>query len=206
MSSSAAAIRPAEGDERLISAIRWRPGAARRSAIGRGAGVCQAASMSGPGPAATSARMSARRRAAISSTTLVRAVRLRAGRSATVMPVPARSWRRRRPPPRLRPPRPSAGPRGAPSSSSVARPASMVSAARSMPSSICSTAPPTSSAAAALSSTTSRRAPGSPRRTASVIRAFSSGVPPDKRAVAARLNPSAAASMTWRSMTSPATM
>ena len=95
MSSSAAAIRPADGDERLISAIRCRPG--RGEALGDRPrrGRRQAASMSGPGPAATSARMSARRRAAISSTTLVRAVRLRAGRSATVMPVPARSRRRR---------------------------------------------------------------------------------------------------------------
>ena len=59
----------------------------------------------------------------------------------------------------------------------------MVSAARSIPSSICPTTPATSSAAPALSRTTSRRMPGSPRRTASVRRAFSSGVPPASLAV-----------------------
>ena len=49
--------------------------------------------------------------------------------------------------------------------------------------------PATSSAAPALSSTTSRRAPGSPRSTASTIRAFSSGVPPASFAVVVRVKP-----------------
>src|SRR5258706_74060 len=35
-SSSRPAMRPADGDDRLISAIRWRPGPASRSTIGRG--------------------------------------------------------------------------------------------------------------------------------------------------------------------------
>ena len=70
MSSSGAAISPADGDDRLISAIRWRPGAASRPRIGRGGGVASAierwsSSESRP----ISSRMSARRRSAISSTT-----------------------------------------------------------------------------------------------------------------------------------------
>ena len=46
MSSPSLAIRPADGDARLISAMRWRPGAASRSAIGLGRVDASAASTS----------------------------------------------------------------------------------------------------------------------------------------------------------------
>ena len=73
-------------------------------------------------------------------------------------------------------------------------PASIVRAARSMPAARSSATPATTSAAPAFSRTTSRRAPGSPRRIASTIVAFSAGVPPASRVVGARPRPSAAAS------------
>jgi hypothetical protein len=88
MSSAPEAMRPADGDERLISAIRWRPGAARRSATGRGAGEARAASSCAPSDvASTSSSTSRRRRSAISWTTLCRArVDPRRGAAATVTP------------------------------------------------------------------------------------------------------------------------
>ena len=115
---------PADGELRLTSAMRWRPGAARASAIGRGAGAAATARLSPSGPrASSSGTTSARRRAAISATT------------PAVMPGPrscasrCRVGRRRLP---------SAARRSARSlpSSSTARPASTARAARSTPSSM----------------------------------------------------------------------
>ena len=140
---------PADGDARLISAIRWRPGAASRSAIGRGVGGAPTVAPWRTAPARSS--RSARRRAAISSTT----ARARGGRRPSCRRPRLRARARRRSARSAR----AARSRG---------PASIVSAARSIPSSSCSTSPATSNAAPALSRTTSRRAPGSPRRTASV--------------------------------------
>ena len=85
------------------------------------------------------------------------------------------------------------------SSISRPRPASMVRAARSIPSSIDPTRSATSSAAAALRTTTSRRAPGSPRSTDSIIRAFSSAVPPASLVVGTTLKPSFDAGIWCRS-------
>ena len=197
--------RPADGERALdlgdqVQARARRAGrgcrAAAGVALGGGEVVVEAERV------AISSRMSARRRSAISATTLRLARRGPAdgasssgggrrstsGRSSRVMPAlprrPAAERPRRRAP--LRPqPLEQLRRRGRRRSSA---PPGRSPRARS------STTPATTSAAPAFSSTTSRRAPGSPRRTASTIRAFSSGVPPASFAVGAFVRPSAAAS------------
>ena len=70
--SSPAAMEPADGDERLTSAMRWRPGAARASAIGRGSAAAATARARPARPmASSSGTTSARRRAAMSWTTVM---------------------------------------------------------------------------------------------------------------------------------------
>ena len=207
MSSPPARSGRPTGEARLSSAIRWRPGAASRSTIGRGGGAARAARKRGRAGRAGELGQDVGAtpgRDLLDHVGAGAAGRARRGARARARQ-PRRSCRRSRRPPAAAS-RGRVAPPGALRAARSPRPASMVSAARSIPSSIWPTTPATSSAAPALSRTTSRRMPGSPRRTASVIRAFSSGEPPDSRAVAARLNPSAAASITCRSTVSPATM
>ena len=52
--SSASAIAPADGERRLTSAMRWRPGAARASVTGRGSGAAATAARSAAAPSASS--------------------------------------------------------------------------------------------------------------------------------------------------------
>ena len=124
------AIGPADGDERLTSAIRWRPGAARRSAIGRGGGAAARSAQSAAAAGELGGQVGAaaggdlrRRRSAVRGL-------------APRLPRSCRCPRLRR----LRPARAAPRPRRPPfgrsrSSSSAASPASIVRAARSIPSS-----------------------------------------------------------------------
>ena len=137
MSSDDAAIRPADGEERLISAIGWSPGGQPLDDRSRAGGAGESASVG-----TDSARRRRRRRAAISATTLVggpdcgpvdgvRSCRCaRRGVGGGLRPQCSRLGRRRlgRDPFRAQPSR-----------SSAVSPASMVRAARSMPSSSWST-------------------------------------------------------------------
>ena len=196
MSSSPAAISPGRrrcaldlGDEveaRRDEAFGDRTGAASPTSLGerRGTDALDAAGCRrgvgrrsrsttfggrrGPSPAA------AARPAVVPAPGAGRSSRRRAG-------APLRDRRvRQQPRPPLRPQR---------SSRSAASPASMVSAARSMPSSIVVDGPGDKQRRPCVEQHDIAPAPGSPRRTASMIRAFSSGVPPDSRAVAARSKP-----------------
>ncbi len=113
MSSRSFAICPAEGDERLTSAIRCRPGEVKGTMKDRGSGPPAAPTFVPAGLAANSAARSSRRRAAISSTTFGRDdVPAPARGSATVMPAPGlRTARCRRS--RLSRPRPPSALRAA---------------------------------------------------------------------------------------------
>ena len=172
--SSPAAMAPADGDRRLTSAIRWRPGPASSSAIGRGAGAADdragqpgATERVQPGPDVGQA-------ACGDLADHVPAARVRSPLRDRHAGAPAATSAARR------------SARSRPSSSDV-RPASMVSAARSMPASIVGTTPAATSAAPALSSTTSRRAPGSPRSTPSTRAALAAGSLPPSAVVFACL-------------------
>ena len=96
-------VTPADGERRLISAMTWRPGRARRSATGRGSGAAAAARPSSRSvvPASSTLR-SARRRSAISwSTDRPRA--RRTGRSTVVLTAAPRSGRGSTPAPGVGP-------------------------------------------------------------------------------------------------------
>ena len=178
-SSPVAAIRPADGDDRLSSAITCRPGAASRSAIGRGVGAADRGPVGEPRQLAVEIEAPLLGDLARRRSDAPRRPRSRGDLGGHVRRRSARSR----------------------SSRSVTRPASIVSAARSIPASRCSTSPATRNAAPALSSTTSRFAPARRGRCASIVRAFSSGVPPASRSrsVVTR-RPSLDAGISWRSM------
>ena len=146
---------PADGDERLISAMRWRPGAARRSAMPGSGAAARARGRTGRSSVAA---RSARRRSAISSTTLRRPGAGAGSASVERHRAASRSSCRCSRPSPPRAPRRSARSR---SSSSTARPASIVSAARSIPSSsVVDGAGRRAARPPALSRTTSRRGAG----------------------------------------------
>ena len=172
---------PADGERRLTSAMRWSPGPASDSAMGRGAGAdghgppqpgaaqrVQLRDHVGEAPggdlgddAGPSGRAGPGGRRSTADRTAVMPAPGRAAAAAARAAASALAALGAQPGQQLRPP---------------ARRRSRAPPCRCRPPAGRPT-PATSRAAPALSSTTSRRAPGSPRSTASTIRAFCSGGP-----------------------------
>ena len=198
-SSPCAAIAPADGEERLISAMRWRPGTGEPAGDvprrGRGPRPGARARGTWPLPARRrrrrpAGRRSRRRPRAWRPAAPVRDAGGAAARRPSCRAPPASPTRPRRRPRRARSARRAGAASRRLGRAAVDRRARQRDARRRA--SPCGR--PTVSPAAALSRTTSRRGPGSPASTPSTSRAFSSGVPPASSAVATDASPSAAGS------------